>query len=107
MKQYGIPGMAVGVTIGGTHYLFNYGVASKATKARVEPSTLFEIGSITKTFTASLTSYAQLTGKLSLQRYGRCGFSCRCAERASITSSSSIWERTPPAAFRFSFRITF
>ncbi|MGZ3496833.1 MAG: class C beta-lactamase [Vulcanimicrobiaceae bacterium] len=66
MKQYGIPGMAVGVTVDGRHYVFDYGVASKATVKHVDASTLFEIGSITKTFTASLVSYAQLTGKLSL-----------------------------------------
>src|SRR5260370_39526519 len=66
MKQYGIPGMAVGVTVDGRHYVFDYGVASKATGKHVDASTLFEIGSITKTFTASLVSYAQLTGKLSL-----------------------------------------
>jgi CubicO group peptidase (beta-lactamase class C family) len=66
MKQYGIPGMAVGVTVDGRHYIFDYGVASKATEKHVDASTLFEIGSITKTFTASLVSYAQLSGKLSL-----------------------------------------
>ncbi len=66
MKQYGIPGMAVGVTVEGRHYVFDYGVASKATGKHVDASTLFEIGSITKTFTVSLVSYAQLTGKLSL-----------------------------------------
>lgn len=66
MKQYGIPGMAVGLTVDGRHYVFDYGVASKATGKHVDASTLFEIGSITKTFTASLVSYAQLTGKLSL-----------------------------------------
>jgi CubicO group peptidase (beta-lactamase class C family) len=66
MKQYGIPGMAVGVTVDGRHYVFDYGVASKATGKHVDDSTLFEIGSITKTFTASLVYYAQLTGKLSL-----------------------------------------
>lgn len=66
MKQYGIPGMAVGVTIGGRHYIFNYGLASKTSGKHVDDSTLFEIGSITKTFTASLVFYAQLTGKLSL-----------------------------------------
>lgn len=66
MKQYGIPGMAVGVTVDGRHYVFESGVASEGTGKRVDDSTLFEIGSITKTFTASLVSYAQLTGKLSL-----------------------------------------
>jgi beta-lactamase class C len=66
MKQFSIPGMAVGVTVQGRHYVFDYGVASKATGKHVDAATLFEIGSITKTFTASLVSYAQLTGKLSL-----------------------------------------
>jgi beta-lactamase class C len=66
MKQYGIPGMAVGITIDGRHYIFDYGVASKETGKPVDRSTLFEIGSITKTFTASLASYAQVVGKLSL-----------------------------------------
>jgi beta-lactamase class C len=66
MKQYGIPGMAVGVTVHGRHYVFEYGVASKQTGMPIDAATLFEIGSITKTFTASLVSYAQLTGKLSL-----------------------------------------
>jgi len=66
MKQYGIPGMAVGVTCGGRQYIFNYGIASKATGTSIDDATLFEIGSITKTFTASLVSYAQRTGALSL-----------------------------------------
>jgi beta-lactamase class C len=66
MKQFGIPGMAVGVTTGGRRYIFTYGVASKATGTPVDDTTLFEIGSITKTFTASFASYAQLTGALSL-----------------------------------------
>ncbi len=66
MKQYGIPGMAVGVTIEGRHYTFHYGVASRATGKPIDDATLFEIGSITKTFTASLASYAQLCGTLSL-----------------------------------------
>jgi beta-lactamase class C len=66
MKQYRIPGMAVGVTVRGRHDVFDYGVASRATGKPVDDATLFEIGSITKTFTASLVAYAQLTGKLSL-----------------------------------------
>ena len=66
MKRYGISGMAIGLTRGGRHYVFNYGVSSKKTGTSVDEKTLFEIGSISKTFTASLVSYAQLTGKLSL-----------------------------------------
>lgn len=66
MKQYGIPGMAVGVTVAGRHFVFDFGVASISTRKRVDDSTLFEIGSVTKTLTASLVSYAQATGALSL-----------------------------------------
>ncbi len=66
MKHYGIPGMAVGLAVRGRHEVFNYGVASTATRTPVDRHTLFEIGSISKTFTASLVSYAQRTGRLSL-----------------------------------------
>jgi beta-lactamase class C len=66
MKQYGIPGMAVGVVSGGHEYVFTYGVASKVTGLPVTDDTLFEIGSISKIFNATLASYAQLEGDLSL-----------------------------------------
>lgn len=66
MQQQGIPGMAVAVTINGKAHYFNYGVASKETGKPVTESTLFEIGSVSKTFTATLAAYAQASGKLSL-----------------------------------------
>jgi beta-lactamase class C len=66
MDRYGIPGMAVGLTLRGQPHVYNYGVASKATGQPVTAKTLFEIGSISKTFTATLTAYARVTGKLSL-----------------------------------------
>jgi beta-lactamase class C len=63
--KYGIPGVAVGISVDGKHAFYNYGVASKATQARVDNDTLFEIGSVTKTVTATLACYAQTQGKLS------------------------------------------
>jgi CubicO group peptidase (beta-lactamase class C family) len=66
MQRYGIPGMAVGIVVDGRTYVFDYGVASKATGRPVTSRTLFEIGSVSKTFTATLASYAQVSGKLSL-----------------------------------------
>jgi beta-lactamase class C len=66
MLNYSIAGMAVGLTITGKEYIFNYGVASRATRKPVTNDTLFEIGSISKTFTATLAAYAQRTGTLSL-----------------------------------------
>ncbi|HTN96992.1 MAG TPA: class C beta-lactamase, partial [Nordella sp.] len=55
-----------GITLQGTRHFFNYGVASKASGQKVSEDTLFEIGSISKTFTATLGAYAQATGALSL-----------------------------------------
>src|SRR3954470_2847196 len=66
MEHYEIPGMAVGLVIDGQNYIFNYGMASKETGKPVDNNTLFEIGSVTKTFTATITSYAQVDGHLSL-----------------------------------------
>lgn len=66
MKEYEIPGMAVGITVAGNTYVFDYGVASLETRKPVERDTLFEVGSVSKTFTATLASYAAVTGRLSL-----------------------------------------
>ena len=66
MAEYGLPGMAVGVTVGGKAYVFNYGVASREKNIPVSDATLFELGSVTKPMTATLSSYAQVLGKLSL-----------------------------------------
>jgi beta-lactamase class C len=66
MKENGVPGMAVAVTVQGKRHFFNYGVASKETGQQVTENTIFEIGSISKTFTAILASYAQERGTLSL-----------------------------------------
>ncbi|PYE85266.1 class C beta-lactamase [Phyllobacterium leguminum] len=66
MEKNGVPGMAVAVTAGGKHYFFNYGVASKESGQKVSENTIFEIGSISKTFTGTLGAYAEAQGKLSL-----------------------------------------
>lgn len=66
MAEHDVPGMAVAVTVDGQPFFFNYGVASKESKAPVSETTIFELGSVSKTFTATLTAYAQVTGKLSL-----------------------------------------
>ncbi|RQH02187.1 beta-lactamase [Paraburkholderia dinghuensis] len=65
MREYGIPGAAVGVTVDGRSYVFDYGVASKETGKPVNGDTLFELGSVSKTFTATLASWASEEGKLS------------------------------------------
>ncbi|ELY4157143.1 beta-lactamase [Cronobacter turicensis] len=64
MARYQIPGMAVAVSVNGETHFWHYGVASKATRKPVDEKTLFEIGSLSKTFTATLASAAQQEGKL-------------------------------------------
>ncbi|MCX7205192.1 MAG: beta-lactamase [Proteobacteria bacterium] len=64
-KEFNIPGIAVAVSIDGKNYFYNYGVASKEYKQAISQDTLFEIGSISKTFTATLASTAQINGQLS------------------------------------------
>jgi beta-lactamase class C len=66
MAKENIPGMAIGLVVDGRPYVFNYGVASRETGQPVAASTLFEVGSISKTFTASLISYAQIHDYVSL-----------------------------------------
>ncbi|MHA3983656.1 UNVERIFIED_CONTAM: ampC [Trichonephila clavipes] len=65
LAQYNIPGLAVAVTLNGQHYFVNYGVASKQSQRPVRNDTLFELGSVSKTFNATLAGYAQAQGKLS------------------------------------------
>ncbi|WP_263260557.1 class C beta-lactamase [Pseudomonas sp. RIT-PI-S] len=66
MARHHIPGMVIAVSDHGKQSFFSYGVASKETGQPVTPRTLFEIGSISKTFTATLATYAQAQGQLSL-----------------------------------------
>ncbi|MCW0459092.1 Beta-lactamase [Xanthomonas sacchari] len=66
MTQYDVPGVAIAMTVDGTDYYATYGVSSRTTQAKIGKDTLFEIGSISKTFTATLAAYAQVNHKLSL-----------------------------------------
>ena len=64
MQKYHVPGMTIAVSENGKHTFYNYGVASKQTKAPITNTTLFEIGSLSKTFTATLAAYASNQGKI-------------------------------------------
>ncbi|HEI8864641.1 TPA: beta-lactamase [Serratia odorifera] len=66
MQKYAVPGMAIAVSVDGKTHFYNYGVASKQNKQPITNQTLFEIGSLSKTFTATLAAYAQNAGKFSL-----------------------------------------
>jgi beta-lactamase class C len=66
LEAHDVPGMAVALTVDGKQHFFSYGVASKEARTPLTQDTLFEIGSVSKTFTATLAAYAEALGKLSL-----------------------------------------
>lgn len=65
MQQYHIPGLAIGVVIDGASSLYHYGTANKQINQAVTQNTIFELGSLSKTFTATLASYSEVNGTLS------------------------------------------
>lgn len=67
MRDNGIPGLAIAITDHGKQYFYDFGVADKAAGVAVNSDTLFELGSISKTFTATLAARAQIDSRLSLQ----------------------------------------
>ncbi|MEE1923054.1 class C beta-lactamase [Pseudomonas sp. 148P] len=67
MRDNDIPGLAIALTDKGKQYFYEFGVADKASGQAVSRDTLFELGSISKTFSATLAAKAAVDGKLSLQ----------------------------------------
>lgn len=66
MQSYAIPGMAIAISHKGQQHFFEYGVASRESSQAVDRHTLFELGSISKLFTATLGAYAEASGTLNL-----------------------------------------
>lgn len=56
MQKYAVPGMAIAVSVEGKQQFYHYGVASRQTGKPITSQTLFEIGSLSKTFTATLAT---------------------------------------------------
>ena len=66
MQENGIAGLSIAITHNGKQQFYTYGKASKDAVHAITPDTLFELGSISKTFTATLATWAQANGQLSL-----------------------------------------
>ncbi|RUT24464.1 class C beta-lactamase [Asaia sp. W19] len=67
ISRYDVPGLVVGVTQNGVHHFYMTGFASRADKRPVTPDTLFELGSMSKIFTATLAALAVERGKVKLE----------------------------------------
>lgn len=66
MAHWHVPGAAVGMLSAGERQMQGFGVVSLETGYVVRPDTLFQIGSITKLFTATLVMLLVEEGKLAL-----------------------------------------
>lgn len=67
IAEHDIPGLAVGVTWQGREYHYTTGMADRANAVPVTVKTLFELGSISKTFNVTLAALAAQEGRLSLE----------------------------------------
>jgi len=65
LDKYDVPGMAVGVIQNNKKYETYYGLQSVQDKKAVNSSTIFELGSVSKLFTATAGGYAKNKGKIS------------------------------------------
>ncbi|MDC4844292.1 ADC family extended-spectrum class C beta-lactamase [Acinetobacter baumannii] len=65
LEKYNVPGMAVGVIQNNKKYEMYYGLQSVQDKKAVNSSTIFELGSVSKLFTATAGGYAKNKGKIS------------------------------------------
>jgi len=74
MDRLSIPGVAVGVLAGDQELAAGFGVTSVENPLPVTPDTLFQIGSITKTFVATAVMRLVENGKLDLDSPVRLAF---------------------------------
>ena len=66
MKKGNTIGLALGVLENGQTHVYGYGETAKDNQLIPDANTIFEIGSITKTFTATLLAYFVQQGKIGL-----------------------------------------
>lgn len=66
MKRFHVPGVVLGVQVGDEEMTAGFGITSVENPLPVTPDTLFQIGSTTKTFTATLVMILVEKGKIEL-----------------------------------------
>jgi CubicO group peptidase (beta-lactamase class C family) len=105
MQQQGVPGMTIALGKNGTIlYAKAYGVSNVATRLTTQTGTIFEVGSITKQFTAALIMKLQEQGKLQvddpLDAYlPEYGFPSAITLRMLLTHTSGLADYTAFSAY--------
>src|SRR5699024_5182043 len=66
MSSQEVPGMAVAIIYQGTPYYFTFGMADIENQKPITTETIFEIGSVSKTFTGVLDGDSIARGKIQL-----------------------------------------
>jgi CubicO group peptidase (beta-lactamase class C family) len=67
MERHAVPGAALGIYDGGVEHTEGFGVTSVENPLPVDPDTIFQIGSITKTVTATAIMVLVERGMLDLE----------------------------------------
>jgi beta-lactamase class C len=67
LAQYDIPGLVVGITFRGKQHFYATGLAKREGKVAASPDTIWELGSISKIFTATLAAVAEQRGDIDLE----------------------------------------
>jgi len=91
MHRHHIPGASLGVLLDGELFLAGLGVTNLDNPLPVESTTLFQIGSITKTFTCAAVMHLVEEGKLTLQTLVKDIIPSWCVADTSTTLVATIW----------------
>ncbi|MCB5200515.1 beta-lactamase [Loktanella sp. TSTF-M6] len=67
IAEFDIPGLVVGITFRGQQHFYATGLAAREGEVAASPETIFELGSISKIFTASLAALAEQQGVIDLE----------------------------------------
>ncbi len=67
MEKYQVPGMAIGIIHNGKKYENYYGLQYNNASKQIDGNTIFELGSVSKIFTATAGGYAKNQKKLSFE----------------------------------------
>lgn len=91
MRKHHIPGASIGICVGGDVLSAGFGVTNLKNPLPVERSTLFQIGSISKTFTCAAIMRLVEAGKLQLQTPVTAILPTWRVADSQATSGATVW----------------